>query len=63
MVSEYISWPRTFLLIVLFGIDPFIVNEEEEPGFVLVDVEYNSKGYRALYEYRVQDGNFCLAQD
>lgn len=34
-----------------------------DPRFVMVDVEYSTKGYRALYQYRTRDHDFCLAQD
>lgn len=40
-----------------------MVKLEESEGFILVDVEYHAKGYCALYEYRIRDGSFCLAQD
>lgn len=41
------------------------VSIEGEPGnyFILVDVQYHTDGYQALYEYRCRDGRIVLAQD
>lgn len=34
-----------------------------EGHFILVDVQYHSKGYCALYEFNLQNGSAVLAQD
>ena len=39
------------------------VDCETYPGFVLVDLRYDSAGHTALYEYRIKDGQLYLAQD
>jgi hypothetical protein len=36
---------------------------QPERGCISVDVTYSSKGYRALYGYRVSDGELSLWQD
>ena len=37
--------------------------DREVPHFVLVDVRYSGRGYRALYEFDMRDGSVCLAAD
>lgn len=43
--------------------DPAVKKVTTENHFVLVDVQYSSKGYCALYEYNTKTGVLVLAQD
>ncbi len=44
-------------------IDPQVIKVTTENNFVLVDVQYSSKMYRAIYEYNSQTGKIVLACD
>jgi hypothetical protein len=44
--------------------DPEIMGiDMTHDGFIVVDIQYHTKGHCALYEYRIRDGAFSLAQD
>lgn len=34
--------------------------DDSTPGFILIEIQYNSKGYSVLYEYRIKDGSISL---